>query len=142
MWFEKARFLRYTGVKINTAMDKAWSGMGMQMNPQQFHTSFNAGRKNIFAILNADTGDKLEDWEKEIITALKKRINYYGYAYARERANARVNPFVEAEKTASEDEKILTPQKNTEKKAETATKTAKIIEMTPPQKEENLAIAA
>lgn len=136
MWFEKARFLRYTGVKINTAMDKAWSGMGMQMNPQQFHTAFNAGRKNIFAILNADTGDTLETGEKEIITALKKRINYYGYAYARERANARVNPFVEAEKTASEDEKILTPQKNTEEK------TAKKIQMTPPQKEENLDLAA
>jgi hypothetical protein len=34
--------------------------MGMQMNPQQFHTAFNAGRKNIFAILNADTGNTLE----------------------------------------------------------------------------------
>lgn len=142
MWFEKARFLRYTGVNIHTAMDKAWSGMGMQMNPQQFHTAFNAGRKNIFDILNADTWDKLEKGEEEIITALKKRINYYGYAYARERANARVNPFVEAEKTASEDEKILTPQKNTEQKAETPTKTAKRIQMTPPLKDENLEIAA
>lgn len=42
-----------------------------------------------------------------MIAALKKRINYYGYAYARERANARVAPFVEAEKNAKADERIL-----------------------------------
>jgi hypothetical protein len=32
--------------------------MGMQMNPQDFHTKFNAGRNNIFALLDADTGDE------------------------------------------------------------------------------------
>ncbi len=116
MGFEKTRFLRYTGVKVNSAMDKAWWAMGMQMDPQQFHTTFNAGRKNIFAILDANTGDTLQEWEKEIITALKKRINYYGYAYAKERANARVNPFVEAEKIANENEKILISEKKTAKK--------------------------
>ena len=104
------------------------------MNPQQFHTTFNAGKKNIFAILDAKTGDELEDGEKEIITALKKRINYYGYTYARERANTRVNPFVEAEKTANENEKILTPQKKEEE-----TKTTKKRELFPPKKQENIA---
>ncbi len=124
MGFEKARFLRYTGIKINTAFDKAGSAMGIQMNPQQFHNMFNAGRNNIFAILDADTGDEKTQGEKDMITALKKRINYYGYAYARERANARVTPFVEAEKTASEDERIL---------EKTDTKKAKVIQMTQPQ---------
>jgi hypothetical protein len=90
------------------------------MNPQEFHVAFNAGRKNIFDILDADTGDEKTQGEKDMITAIKNRINYYGYAYARERANARVTPFVEAEKTAKEDEKILT----------------KIIDMTPQQNAE------
>ena len=49
-----------------------------------------------------------------MITAIKNRITYYGYAYARERANARVTPFVEAEKTAKEDEKILETPKTIE----------------------------
>jgi len=64
-----------------------------------------------------------EDSEK-IVTALKKRINYYGYAYARERANARVTPFVEAEKTATDDQRIL---------EKTETKKDNVIPMTPPQ---------
>jgi len=59
-----------------------------------------------------------------MITALKKRINYYGYTYARERANARVTPFVEAEKTAKDDERIL---------EKTNTKKANVIQMTQPQ---------
>jgi len=55
MGFEKDRFLRYTGVKVSSAIDKVGSAIGLQMNPQQFHTMFNAGRNNIFAILDADT---------------------------------------------------------------------------------------
>ena len=129
MWFEKARFMRYTGIWFTSGLGKIAEKFGMDVPPKDFHAFFNAGKKNIFAILDAKTGDELEDGEKEIITALKKRINYYGYTYARERANTRVNPFVEAEKTANEDEKILTPEKK-------ATKTRKLI---PPQKNEAIA---
>lgn len=114
MGFEKARPLRYTIIKAGSAVDKIAGNMGLQMNPQQFHTAFNAGRKNIFDILDADTGDEKTQWEKDMISAIKKRINYYGYAYARERANAWVTPFVEAEKTAKEDEKILETPKTIE----------------------------
>lgn len=126
MGFEKARFLRYTSIKMYSAIDKAGSAMGMQMNPQQFHTMFNAGRKNIFAILDMDTGETKEQKEEseKIITALKKRINYYGYAYARERANARVAPFVEAEKTAKDNERIL---------EKTEANKNKVIQMNSPQ---------
>lgn len=122
MGFEKARFLRYTGVKINSMVDQAWSAMGLQMNPQDFHKRFNKGRMAIFSILDADTGDEKTAQEKEVIQAIKNRINYYWASYARERANAWVAPFVEAEKKAPE--------------------AGKIIQMNTPAKEENLAKAA
>lgn len=126
MGFEKARFLRYTGIKVNSAIDKAWSAMGMQMDPQQFHTMFNAWRNNIFAILDIKTSNENNDQEVAAIKAIKARINYYGALYARERANARVTPFVEAEKTAKEDEKILETPKTIElnSKQETTTQAA------------------
>ncbi len=126
MGFEKARFLRYTGIKVNSAVDKAWSAMGMQMDPQQFHTMFNAWRNNIFAILDIKTSNENNDQEVAAIKAIKARINYYGALYARERANARVTPFVEAEKTAKEDEKILETPKTIElnSKQETTTQAA------------------
>lgn len=88
--------------------------MGMQMNPQDFHTRFNAGRNAIFATLDANTGDKVEEGsdEDKIIKAIKNRINYYGAMYARERANAWVAPFIDAEKNAPKEAKII--QMNTE----------------------------
>lgn len=128
MGFEKTRFLRYTGIKTNSIIDQAGSAMGMQINPQQFHTSFNEGRKNIFAILDADTGDKLESGEVEIIKAIKARINYYGYTYARERANAWVSPFIDAEKNAKEGEQILDKQEKSK------------LDMTEDQKKELLKV--
>ncbi len=107
MGFEKSRFLRYSGIKVNSAMDKAWWAMGLKMDPQQFHDMFNAGRKNIFAILDAKTGDEPTVPEQKIIDALKNRINYYGYTYARARATAWTNPFINAEKNASEGTRII-----------------------------------
>ncbi len=70
----------------------------MRMSAKEFHAFFNAGRKNIFAILNADTGDKVEEGsdEDKIIKAIKKRINYYGEAYDRQRASERINESIEA----------------------------------------------
>lgn len=111
--FEKARFLRYTGIKVSSAIDKAWWAMRMQMNPQDFHARFNTGRNAIFSLLDADTGDEKTEGEKKVIQAIKDRINYYGATYARERANARVAPFVEAEKNAPKEAKII--QMNTSK---------------------------
>jgi len=107
MGFEKARFLRYTGIKVNSAIDKAWSAIGMQMDPQQFHTMFNAGRNNIFAILDIKTSNENNDQEVAAIKAIKARINYYGALYARERANAWVAPFIDAETNATEKGKII-----------------------------------
>ncbi len=52
----------------------------------------------------------MESGEVEIIKAIKARINYYGYAYAKERANARVSPFIDAEKNAKEEGQILNKQ--------------------------------
>ena len=79
----------------------------MQMNPQQFHTKFNAGRNNIFAILDKKTSNENNPQEIATIQAIKNRINYYGTLYARERANARVGPFIDAEKNATEKGKII-----------------------------------
>jgi hypothetical protein len=107
MGFEKARFLRYTGIKVHSAIDKAGSAMRMQMNPQDFHTKFNAGKNKIFALLDANTGDQVTEGEKAVIDAIKNRINYYGATYARERANAWVSPFIDAEKNATEKGKII-----------------------------------
>lgn len=109
MGFEKARFLRYTGIKVHSAIDKAGSAMGMQMNPQDFHTKFNAGRNAIFAILDANTGDEVKEGSNEdtIIKAIKNRINYYGATYARDRANAWVAPFIDTEKNAPKEGKII-----------------------------------
>jgi hypothetical protein len=115
MWFEKERFLRYTGVKVYSAVDRAGSSMGLQMDANEFHSTFNTGRKNIFAILDANTGDKATEGEKEMIAAIKKRINYFGYAYARERANARTAPFIEAEKNASPETRIIQMKSKWEK---------------------------
>lgn len=108
MGFEKERFLRYTGIKVYSAIDKAWWAMRMQMDAQDFHTRFNTWRNAIFSILDANTGDKKTEGEEKIIQALKNRINYYGATYARERANARVAPFVDAEKKAPDKWKITT----------------------------------
>ncbi len=119
MGFEKARFLRYTGIKVNSAIDKAWSAMGMQMNPQEFHTMFNAGRNNMFAILDIKTSNENNPQEIAAIQAIKNRINYYGALYARERANAWVAPFIDTEKNA--------------------TKKSRIIQMTPPSNVANAA---
>ena len=93
--------------------------MGMQMNPQQFHDSINKGRNTIFALLDADTGDKKTDGEIAVIKAIKNRINYYGATYARERANARVTPFIDAEKNATTESKIfqMNSNKNEERMA-------------------------
>ncbi len=68
----------------------------MRMSAKEFHAFFNAGRKNIFAILDADTGDKIEEGEDNAIKALKKRINYYGELYDRQRASERINESTEA----------------------------------------------
>lgn len=107
MGFEKSRFLRYTGIKVHNIIDKAGSAISMQMNPQDFHTKFNAWRNAIFAILDANTGDQMTEGEKTVIQSIKNRINYYGATYARERANARVSPFLDAEKNATEKGKII-----------------------------------
>ena len=68
----------------------------MKMSAKEFHAFFNAGRNNIFAILDADTGDEKTQGEKDVIEALKKRINYYGEAYDRQRASERINESTEA----------------------------------------------
>lgn len=81
----------------------------MKVNPEEFHAEFNRGKANILAVI--EKGEKTKE-EQDIIDAIKKRINYYGFAYARQRANARVNPFIKAEKTANEDEKILINKKD------------------------------
>jgi len=77
------------------------------MDPQQFHTMFNAGRNNIFAILDIKTSNENNDQEVAAIKAIKARINYYGALYARERANAWVAPFIDAETNATEKGKII-----------------------------------
>lgn len=122
MGFEKSRFLRYTGIRVSSIIDKAGSNLGMQMNPQEFHAKFNAGKNKIFSLLDANTGDTTTEAEKGIITAIKNRINYYGATYARERANARVAPFIDTEKSAPKEARIIQmyPQVNeskTEQKA-------------------------
>lgn len=68
--------------------------MGLQMNPEQFHKQFNQGKEAIFSIL--DKGEKTPE-EQKIIDAIKARITYYGYAYARQRASAWTDPFIQAE---------------------------------------------
>ena len=88
-------------------MSKIASSIGIETPAKEFHTFFNAGKANIFAILDADTGDKKTNGEIEVINALKARINYYGYAYARKRATERVNPFLDAEQKANADGKII-----------------------------------
>ncbi len=104
MGFNKSRFLRYTGTKISGAMDKIGTDIGLQMDPQQFHKKFNTGKSNIFGIL--DTWEKTPE-EQKIINAIKARINYYGYAYARKRATEWTNPFIDAEKNAQKEAKII-----------------------------------
>lgn len=96
MNFEKERFLRYTSIKAVSWLDQAASAMGMRMSAKNFHAFFNAGRKNIFAILDADTGEEKTQGEKDAIEAIKKRINYYGEAYDRQRASERINTSLEA----------------------------------------------
>lgn len=82
------------------------------MNPQQFHEAFNKGRTAINEILENKNAGLLSPDEQQKVTAIKNRINYYGAAYAQERANARVNPFIQAEKNASNETKIFqTPTK-------------------------------
>ena len=76
--------------------------MGLRMSAKEFHAFFNAGRKNIFAILDADTGDEKTQGEKDVIEAIKNRINYYGEAYDRQRASERINESTEAKKEPKE----------------------------------------
>ncbi len=95
MGFEKPRFLRYTGIRVASGIDQLGGKMGMQINPERFHKQFNTGRSNIMTIL--DKGERTPE-EQKVIDAIKKRINYYGYAYARQRASAWTDPFVQAEK--------------------------------------------
>lgn len=104
MGFDKGRFLRYTSAKLSTGIDQLGWKIGLQMNPQQFHEKFNVGKNNILSIL--DKWEKTEE-EKKVIDAIKNRINYYGYAYARQRASAWTNPFINAEKNATEKDKII-----------------------------------
>ncbi|MFA7298698.1 MAG: hypothetical protein WC010_03580 [Candidatus Absconditabacterales bacterium] len=104
MGFEKPRFLRYTGINLSAGINKIGSNIGLQMNPEQFHNQFNRGKNNLFAVL--DKGEKTEE-EQKTIDALKKRINYYGYAYAKQRATAWTNPFIETEKNATKEDKII-----------------------------------
>ncbi len=118
MNFHKSRFLRYSDIKVDSAIDKLGGNIGLQMNPQQFHEKFNAWKKAIKDILRNPNAGKLEDSEEKIVTAIENRINYYWAAYAKERANARVWPFIEAEKNAGKDAKII--QMNTAPKAAAA----------------------
>ncbi len=104
MGFVKARFLRYTSMKLENGMDIIGGKVGLQMNPNQFHKQFNLGRDNIFAVL--DKWEKTKE-EQDVIDAIKKRINYYGYAYARQRASAWTDPFINTERWASQEEKII-----------------------------------
>jgi hypothetical protein len=77
------------------------------MNPQQFHEQFNKGRKAITDILDNENAGELSPDEKIKVDAIKNRINYYGATYAKERANARVGPFIDAEKNATKENKII-----------------------------------
>ncbi len=104
MWFEQDRFLRYTGIRLVSGMDQLWGQMWMLINPQQFHDQFNTGRKNILAVL--EKGERTDE-EQTVIDAIKKRLNYYWAAYARQRANAWTNPFIQAEKNATKEAKII-----------------------------------
>ena len=112
LWFHKERFSRYTDIKLNTAVRNIGKNIWLQMNPQQFHEAFNKGRTAINEILENKNAGLLSPDEQQKVTAIKNRINYYGAAYAQERANARVNPFIQAEKNASNETKIFqTPTK-------------------------------
>ncbi len=102
--FDSERFLRYTGVNMSIWIDKLWTWMGMKINAKDFHQQFSWGKKNIFAVL--DTWEKTEEEEK-IIDAIKKRINYYGYAYARQRASEWTDPFLTAEKETPKEDRII-----------------------------------
>lgn len=105
--FHKERFGRYTDIKLNTAVRTIGSNLWLQMNPQQFHEAFNKGRTAINEVLENKNAGILSSQEQKKVDAIKNRINYYGAAYAQERANARVNPFIQAEKNASNDTKIF-----------------------------------
>ncbi len=107
MGFEKARFLRYTWAKITTALDKAWSAMGMRMSPQEFNAKVSAGKNNMFAILDADTGDEKTKDEIKVIDAIKNRINYYEYAYKKERATEWLAPSIAEDKNTKKEGKII-----------------------------------
>ncbi|MCX6824518.1 MAG: hypothetical protein NT085_05335 [candidate division SR1 bacterium] len=133
MGFHKDRLGRYTDINISTMLHKIGSNIGLQMNPQQFHERFNRGRNEITAVLDNPNAGELSPDEKTKVDAIKNRINYYGATYAKERANVRVGPFIDAEKNATEKGKIIqmTPPSNAAK--------GKTIEMTPPS---NAAISA
>lgn len=104
MGFENDRFLRYTGISFMSGMDKLAGKMGMLMTPQQFHEKFSKGKGVINAILAK--GDRTPE-EQKIIDAVMKRVQYYGYAYARQRASAWTNPFLQAEKNAPKEARII-----------------------------------
>ena len=114
MGFHKERFWRYTDIRINSTLHKLGANIWLQMNPQQFHERFNRGRNEITETLDNPNAGELSLDEKTKVNAIKNRINYYGAMYAKERANARVGPFINAEKNATEKEKIIqmTPPSN------------------------------
>ncbi len=129
MGFEKPRFLRYTEIKVVSGINQLGEKIGMQINPENFHKQFNTGRNNIMTIL--EKGERTPE-EQKVIDAIKKRINYYGYAYARQRASAWTDPFLQAEKWAKKEDKIL----------ESNQTEAKIVKMNISEKEENLSKTA
>lgn len=92
--------------------------MGMRMSPQEFNASVGAGKNNMFAILDADTGDEKTENEKKVIEAIKNRINYYEYAYKKERATEWLAPSITEDKNAVKEAKII--QMNTSKTVKAA----------------------
>lgn len=105
MGFQQSRFLRYTGINISAGLDNLWSKIWLKMDPEEFHKKFNIGKNNILTVLDYKWEKNSE--EEKVIDALKNRINYYGQAYARQRATAWTDPFLQAEKSAEKDNKII-----------------------------------
>ena len=110
MGFEKDRLLRYTGIRINSALDKLGWSIGLKMKPEEFHDMFNAWKKAMIEVLENKNAGELSPDETIKVNAIKTRINYYWAMYAKERANSRVGPFIDAEKNATKEAKIFQPQ--------------------------------
>ena len=109
MNFEKARFLRYTSIKAVSWLDQAASAIGFKKSPTEFHAFLNAGKNNLFAILDADTGDEKTKGEIEVINAIKNRINYYQEAYEKGRASEWISWTIEEKQ---KDIKLNVPNKD------------------------------